>query len=117
MGGQRGTNNSTPHNCHMPPSAIHHPLPISPQTIPLHSTRRWKKENTLDGQSASSSSEYVFLPEVTLGVSARELQSLTSEVWCLFVRWYDQFLLDEISLREIQDLRILDAEFHEVSSE
>ena len=48
-------------------------------------------------------------------MNAHELQSLVAEVWCLFVRWYDEFLLSKLTKRQVQDIRILDAEFHEAA--
>ena len=44
-----------------------------------------------------------------------ELGPLMAEVWCLLACWYSLFLNSVLSDRDLQDLRILDDEFHEAA--
>lgn len=88
---------STPHHHH----TLFTPQYTTPTTSKPHSPR-W------DDQGA-------FIPKVIIQVTACELQHLMAEVWCLLVRWYDTFLLDGLTGRELQELRILDEEFHEAA--
>ena len=48
-------------------------------------------------------------------VGLAELSYLFAEVWCLLVAWYDLYLCIPKSDRHLQDLRVLDDEFHEAA--
>ena len=56
-----------------------------------------------------------FASHEQLLVSPAELGPLMAEVWCLLTCWYSLFLNSILSDRELQDLRILDNEFHEAA--
>ena len=55
-----------------------------------------------------------FVPKIHQ-VGPYEVGCLLAEVICLLITWYDLFLVEEISDREVVDLRILDCEFHDAA--
>ena len=48
-------------------------------------------------------------------VGLTELSRLLAEVWCLLASWYDLFLTVPLEERQLQDLHVLDHEFHEAA--
>jgi hypothetical protein len=56
-----------------------------------------------------------YFVQQTIPVNVSELQLLLAEVWCLLARWNEHFQIDEISTRQLSELRLLDNEFHEAA--
>ena len=56
-----------------------------------------------------------YFVQQTIQVNVSELQLLLAEVWCLLARWNEHFQIDEISTRQLSELRLLDNEFHEAA--
>jgi len=67
---------------------------------------------TWEQRTASEGSTFV---SQCLSVNLFELACLVAEVFCLLVSWYNLFLIVRLSERQLQELRILDEEFHEAS--
>jgi hypothetical protein len=65
-------------------------------------------------EDAAASGSGGFVP-CELLVDLPELRFLLAEVWCLLLCWYDLFLSSPLSERQLQDLRVLDDEFHEAA--